>query len=1101
MPELQERLKSADGKKVTYNKSYDQATTDLPVVQVGAKRAKNNWENVSTQSYTSLKNDFFADLIGKHASGEISKEDLVSMTQSIPKIKELNQQLYDGKISFEKYKETVENAYITMLNATTEEAKVSAKADAKRLTDAAKLVMKYKEEKKILEEIIRTQKPKEQPVPQPTSQGSSKPKDKSQDTPPASTQPASGGTQVVAGGMPSTTIDGGILLNLDNSGVAKETTVRAIYDLLSVKKNSDVDSRIEEVKKAIAAKEEEARVKADEERRAAEAKAEEKRKDAEAKAAQKKAEDAKRKAAEAEAARRKAEEDAERRKAEEEAARKKAEEAKKQVEAEAARKKSEAKAKEEARKRTPEAESKKKKSTEQSFFEGAKKTYQETSSGNKVFREQRVVADKGAVIKEVTGLFGSIVAEVPKKFETHGHTHPRDSLYSGTDIKTMAKIRGFNSSYNTDWLATPSYIYKITGLASVLPSHLESLAKTFESIESSGMNNVLSQKTKESELYHFAQSHGLDYSKNIYDEFGNLTNVVGEETFISKEALETIKEFIRISQELKTATGDKKQTLLGTKKVLYDKLQQDAVVGPLMLSGDQEKIDERSRNRALSRKMRSSTLIQEAIDYDFDFSLFISQFKDFFDALDILGEKVKPNSSLAQIKQYIQELSGLDKSSAKYKDTVKKIQTLSQDAFGRSNSPHMDVRYLSELEDIASRDKSGKIRRTIGQVKADNLLQSITSQDDTPDEYKDKSLGELRAELARLEALRDNGEVDPRFATAANQEIIIGLLKNGISVSGKADGGTSSSEGSKEKKPRVPQMPNVAKASIQAEEIGKLTNINRESSLYQQYAAAKEMLDEAISSATAKGKDRTKDDVDQIRVLLSDVTRLGKQIIKTSESFDQFKERGGKSFAETIADADALKNKMFELASENALSSKMLLRDVAYDDVTQKMTDNLIDLEGNVTRVTMAYNDLLGAILTTSDKTTNSASKIYNAIEGEMINRIGVNDTISKTPILEQSSQYQLYLDAYNAMMKAQDDLRAKGEMATKEERDNLISLTNTVASTRSEFEKLVQASMEFDAKIKNPATDVKDLSSGFDMNMLEQEMKVLTLMPKAQAQ
>ena len=305
------------------------------------------------------------------------------------------------------------------------------------------------------------------------------------------------------------------------------------------------------------------------------------------------------------------------------------------------------------------------------------------------------------------------------------------------------------------------------------------------------------------------------------------------------------------------------------------------------------------------------------------------------------------------------------------------------------------------------------------------------------------------------------------LATSEKQDDIIGLLKNGIKVSGKTDEKSTSGGGTTEKKARAPQMPNVAKATIQEEEISKLTNINKDSSLYNQYLDSKERLDEAISSATAKGKDRTKDDTDQIRTLLSDVIRLGKQIIKTSEAFDKFKERGGKSFAETITDVDALKNKMFELASENALSSKMLMRDISYDDMTQKMSYNLIDLEGNVTRVTMAYNELVGAILTTSDKSTNSASKIYNAIEGEMINRIGVNDTVGKTPSFEQSYAYQEYIKAYDAMMKAQDDLRVKGEMATKEERDNLISLTNTVANTREEFEHLVKASIDFDAKVQ----------------------------------
>jgi hypothetical protein len=73
-----------------------------------------------------------------------------------------------------------------------------------------------------------------------------------------------------------------------------------------------------------------------------------------------------------------------------------------------------------------------------------------------------------------------------------------------------------------------------------------------------------------------------------------------------------------------------------------------------------------------------------------------------------------------------------------------------------------------------------------------------TSGDVNNEHVPQITLGELKAELARLEALRDEGQVDPRFATAENQVAIINLLKSGVKIAGK--GGVIASD-SKEKAP------------------------------------------------------------------------------------------------------------------------------------------------------------------------------------------------------------------------------------------------------------------------------------------------------------
>ena len=1070
---------------IKYNKSYDQAVTALPKVSNELKEEQALYQ-LASKVYANMRE---VGLVQAKASSQAEYEALLKV--ALP-LEELNKKLLNGKMTEKEYVDQIVKAYTTLLGISKEEAEKEGLA----LKDQILRIQKLQEEKNILEEIIRTQKPVEQPAPQPTSQDGEKPKDKT----PGTSQPAGSGAPAISGGTSATTIDGGILLNLDNSGLAKDTTVRAIYDLLSVKKNGDVDSQIEEIKKAIAAKEEETRAKAEEERKNQETEAKKKKDEEEAArkvAASKKAEE-KKKAQEAKTkeAQKKAQE---------------AESAQKKAEAEAAKKKpkeSKKPAVEEKPKSTTTTKPSKTTATSSDelldiigksgdeFWKAYRTTMQEIQAGQRVFREHSVKLNKGSVTGVTRGLMAMTSGLPTNDLDTYGHLHPRDSLYSAQDFKGMKARRTKNANYNTDFLLTPNYIYKLDELKNASIESLEAVRKQFEEVESLEISGDLGTKVKESYLHNFAQQNGVKFNKMSVNADGTVSDITQQVEVFGKDVLDKILELGKINKQIvssfanKQSNTDEHKNLVTRRDNLVQELLTNELYKQVAPKNFAEKTKEALFHNNKTYKSVDATLIQEAVDFGFDLSLFVDTIKDFFVQMQKLGEVVPANSPLEKIKTYIDDISKLPVDSAERKNLIEQMKPYILDVFKKNVNPRLDTRddMLGPLKEIAKLDQSGQINKVIQRFAPKD------SGDNSEVNFAKMTIEELKTELARLEALRDSGEVDPRFATAEKQDVIIGLLKNGINVNSKTEGKTGSGGGNKEKAPRLPQMPNVAKASIQAEEIDKLTNINKDSSLYQQYAEAKESLNEAISSVTAKGKDRTKDDVDQIRALLGTVTSLGKQIIKTSQAFDQFKERGGKSFASTITDVDALKNKMFELASENALSSKMLMRDISYDDMTQKMSYNLIDLEGNVTRVTMAYNDLLGAILTTSDKTTNSASKIYSAIEGEMVNRVGVNDTIKQAPIFEQSSQYQLYINAYNAMMKAQDDLRIKGEMATKEERENLISLTNAVASTRSEFEKLVQASIDFDAKIQNRDTDIKNLSPGFDTKLLEQEMKSFVL-------
>lgn len=1196
---------------VKYSKSYEQASRSLPIVSEELKARQTHYK-AEEKAYTMMRE---VGLVKAKASSQAEYDALLKV--ALP-LEELNKKLISGKMTEKEYVDQIAKAHTTILGMSKEEAEEEARA----LKDQIVRIHKLQEEKKILEEIIRTQKPKEQPIEQPISQNSDKPKKKSQDTSLSSAQPTNGGVQITTGEMSSATIDGGILLNLDNSGLAKDITVQAIYKLLSVKKNGDVDSKIEEIKKAIATKEEEARAKAEEERKIAEAEVARKKAEEEA---QRKAAEAKveqeRKAAETEAARKKAEAEAAEKariESDEKArveAEKRANEEKKRTEEVAKQAASEKQKTEDAQKQavsekietqesqkqvvasqefensikriikdlmnalsgeqtykisggrvTPTPEQMAKYKTQKddalnslmsifsvepkdinafaksilpkniafkngfgasgkainsiygslisqyganvqnpdqiihefldpvkqvlnkevkNLFASAHKMYQEIAAQNRIFRELSFASKNGVIDRARLGLSASVHTSADRETEMLGHLHPRNSMYSSDDIDMMEAVRQHSPVYNKDVLITPDFVYQLTDMSKVNVSALIKLRETLEALEHGGLSTELVTKAKESVFSYFAQENGISFSKSTYDSLGRLIDITNETPIINKDALDALIQYTKESKNNKHDPGSDYATWQKRKKLLYEKANTDPLVKSLAANTLEDKRADRIYQDTNRDKMRSGTLIQEAIDYDFDLSLFIQQFKDFFEAMDMLGEKVKSNSALGTLQKYVQEISSVEVGSDKYKELLDKIKLSATDVFKKSETPQLDKRFLSELYSIARKDETAKINKTILSERLSGRLVDTVYGDNIPAIDK-MSLDELKAELSNLERLRDSDEVDPRFATAEKQDVIIDLLKNGIKVSGK-----TGSEGDKKSTAKTVKMPNTAKVDTQFDEISKLDGLNKESSLYKRYMSAKSNFDDAYKNALAQDKNLTKEDADKVKAIATEVTKLGRKIIEASSSLEQFKSRGGQAFESTANEVKTLKDEMLELAYQNASTSKMLLSDVSYDEATQKMSYSLTDLEGNVTKVTMAYNDLFGSILTMSDKTTNSVGKIYKTIEGEMINRIGVDDAVKNTPMFGESNEYQSYITAYNSMMDAQDTLRVKGELATKEEKDNLISLTNEVANTRSEFEKLVKASAEFKAKVGD---NFIQLDSDFDTNILSSKMKEFVL-------
>lgn len=1110
---LESQLKASGG-NLTYTRggkevTYDQAVADLPRIQSKKQNAEQSLADLRL-GYDAEHISFLTDLNIQRQSGAITQENFDLIMKLVPKISDLNKQLLNGSITQEKYIETISNAYALMRKASTDEAKNIAKLDAKKLADTINLVKAYQEEEKTLQKIIKTQKGKtsdenKQQKVLPVSQTKKK-KIESETSAPEERKKV----EDIRKKVERDTAENARLEAEKRANEEKKRTEEAAKQVASEKKKTTESQKqvasekteTQESKKQVAASQEfENSIKQVIRDLMNALSGEQTYKISGGRITP----------------------------TPEQMARYKA---KKDnalnslmsifgVESKDINAFAQSILPKNAAFRNgfgasgktinsiygnlmsqygegiqnpdqivrefldPVKQVLNKEVT--NLFSTAHKIYQEAAFGNTMFRELSFGAKNGVVTNANLGLTASVFGSGGSPSDTAGHFHPRNSMYSSDDYGAMASLRKKNSSYNKDVLITPDYIYQLTNMSKVEANALLELKNTVKSLENGKLGIGLTTKANESLLHHFAKENGLSFSKSTYDADGNLTDITSKTPIIDKESLELLIQYAKELNNNQHRTGDTYKAWQKRKQDLEDKLSENEIINSLMLKGDDAKRKGSIYSNAYHDKARSSTLIQEAVDYDFDMSLFIQQFKDLFNAMNTLGEKPEPQSALMQIKKHIQELDNIDINDEKYAELIEKIKSLAKFTFGSASKKHIDDNYLSELREIAQLDKSNKITKTIVSEASQGRLREA--------QYRDSDVGnmtidEMKAELSNLTRMRDEGEVDPRFATAEKQDIIINLLKNGIKVSGKVEGKTGS--GGKKSATKTPTIPSTGKADTQFDTISQLDGLNTESALYKRYMGAKSQLNDALNDAKAKGKNFTIDDANKIKALSTEVTKLGRKIIEASSSLEQFKSRGGQAFTSTANEAKTLKDEMLELAYQNASTSKMLLSDVSYDEVTQKMTYSLTDLEGNVTKVSMAYNDLFGSILTMSNKTTNSVGKIYKTIEGEMTNRIGVNDIVSQTPIFGESNEYKTYLNAYNAMMDAQDALRVKGELATKEEKDNLISLTREVANTRGEFERLVKASAEFDTKVRGGATET--LTYGFDMSSLSEKMKEFVL-------
>lgn len=370
---------------------------------------------------------------------------------------------------------------------------------------------------------------------------------------------------------------------------------------------------------------------------------------------------------------------------------------------------------------------------------------------------------------------------------------------------------------------------------------------------------------------------------------------------------------------------------------------------------------------------------------------------------------------------------------------------------------------------------------------------------DTVGKSADEGRGYITTDGLKVElAERDTEGVDSRFATVEKQNEIIEILKAGIKVNGKltTEKGTTTEpteDGGevKEGKKKTPKIPTVGKVDIQSDEIKNLKDIDKSWDIYKSYIAMKEQLDNTLADAKEKGADFTVEDADKIRAIKTEVLNLGKGVISASEQFTALKERSEDATNSVKIGTTDVKNDMMQLAQDRAIADKALITDVSFDEAKQKMTAALTDMNGQTTRLTMNYYEMFDAIVTSSDKTTDSVRKIYKAIEGEMqrfTEAKNLTDDVFGKPILKQSEEYKKYFAAYSKMLESANTVRGKGTLATEDEKNELIALRKEVETTYQAFAKMAKASADFDAKVGNNVVAMNGTQS------LEDQMKAFVL-------
>lgn len=740
------------------------------------------------------------------------------------------------------------------------------------------------------------------------------------------------------------------------------------------------------------------------------------------------------------------------------------------------------------------------------FWKAFRMMAQEIAEGKRVFREYGFDMRGKHVSNVGRGLYSSTSMQTDMSADAHGHFHPRNSMYSMSDINSIVSRRQKNSNYNTDYLFTPDYVHSLTGLKNASVKALEELQAKWESIRNMPLDMDVKKLLQESWLAKFAQNNnGVRYNKQQINADGTKTDI-SNSIVMFEEDVE--KQILQWGETRKRMTKMMRDGLSGTKeydelRVLaetqYKQLMQNqafASVAPQWsdLNANKGKIN------ALTDKSHAATLIQEAVDYDLDLSFFVEQFETFFKSMKHLEEVIPEGSPLAKISEYIKQIKGADE--AQRKVLIEELKPYVLEVFKKNSNAKIDVRDEDSAKVLREASANSPYRDVIEKQIKEQLEKrsAVASEDDEIVGETRKTVDELKAELARLKAERDSEGVSPRFATVEKQQEIIELLRAGIKVDGKstAEKSETKDDSNKEEKPtkeakkKAPKIPTVAKVDIQAAEIKALEdNIDKNWDVYKNYQASKEQLSRAIESAKAKGNEFTSEDADNIRALRDQVLSFGKDVIKASDAMSDLKARSQDATNGIKIGVVDVREDMLQLAQDRAIADKSLITDVGFDESKQRMTAVLTDMNGQTTRLTMKYYEMFDAIVTSSDKTTDSVRKIYKAIENEMQRFVEVGnltDDVFGKPILKQSEEYKKYSATYEKMLESANKVREKGTLATEDEKNELIKLRKEVETTYQAFAKMAKASADFDAKVGNNVVTMNGTQN------LEAQMKVFVL-------
>lgn len=434
----------------------------------------------------------------------------------------------------------------------------------------------------------------------------------------------------------------------------------------------------------------------------------------------------------------------------------------------------------------------------------------------------------------------------------------------------------------------------------------------------------------------------------------------------------------------------------------------------------------------------------------------------------------------------------------KLADSVQNIARLEQqisllEEIEKTETPAVEPKTIAESkETITEENKQSELE---SQQTAEEEKQLQIAQQRTAEETKRTQVVVGSAvshnDVPPLSGIQYNiGLAESNLATVEKQKEIIDILKAGIKVNGKATDdkdGEEKEPTAKKSKKKTPKIPTVGKVDLQSETINGLTDVNKEWDVYKNYIAAKTQLSRELESAKVKGDAFTPEDADRIRATRDQVLSLGKDVIKTSEAFTDLKTRSQDATNGIKIGVADVKEDMLSMVHDRAIAEKALISDISFDDEKQRMTAVLTDMEGQAIRLSMRYYDTFDAIITSSDKTTDSVRNIYKAVESEMQKMVeagNLTNEVTGKPSLKKTKEFDAYSDAYKQMLESANKVREKGALATQDEKNELISLRKQVETTRIAFEKMAKASADFDAKVGENVVGINNSQS------LEEQMK-----------